>query len=94
VIEIETLPGSPLPAELRAAGYELKAAEEGERILPSAIVERLTMTSSGALVPIAVGSTAAVSEVRRHAGITRVERWALPLGEPISLPSALIQRVL
>jgi hypothetical protein len=62
-------------------GYQVRSADppEGERIFPSAITERLTPTSSGALVPIAAASTAVVSEVRRHAGIAKTMRWVFSL---------------
>jgi hypothetical protein len=46
-----------LPAELRAAGYDVRKDGEGERILPSAIVEHLVLSSSGALVPMTPEST-------------------------------------
>jgi hypothetical protein len=68
-----------LPAELRAAGYDLMPAGEGERILASAIVEELTLSSSGALVPLTEGSTKAVAEVRRHAGIVKVARYTFTM---------------
>src|SRR6516225_3856328 len=51
-IRFETLPGSGLPAELKAAGYDLRSDGHGERILASAITERLVLSSSGALVPL------------------------------------------
>jgi hypothetical protein len=34
-MRIECLPGSTLPEELRAAGYDLEPDGEGERIVPS-----------------------------------------------------------
>src|SRR6516164_2603222 len=68
LVTIETLPGS-LPAELRAAGYNLRRDGEGQRILGSAIVQELTLTSSGAYEPLAPGSTKPVAQDLRHAGI-------------------------
>ena len=41
-VTIECLPGSTLPAELRKAGYDITELDEGERILPAAIVEKFT----------------------------------------------------
>jgi hypothetical protein len=77
---LECLPGSGLPAELRAAGYTLRSDGQGERILGSAITEHLTLTSSGAYVPLAPGSTKAVALTRRHAGIVKVQRYSFGLG--------------
>jgi hypothetical protein len=73
------LPDSALPAELIALGYDLHEAEPGERILASAIIEKFTMTSSGALAPLVEGSTAAVAEVRHHAGIAKTKRFTFDL---------------
>jgi hypothetical protein len=78
-VTIEVLPDSALPAELTALGYGLIEAPAGERILASAIIEKFTMTSSGALAPLVEGSTAAVAEVRHHAGIVRTKRLTFDL---------------
>jgi hypothetical protein len=40
-VTIECLPGSSLPVELQAQGYNLVATGDGERILPGAIIERI-----------------------------------------------------
>jgi hypothetical protein len=61
-VTIEALPGSTLPDELRAAGYDVREIGQGERILPAAIVE----------LRLKEGST-----VVKHAGIARVMRWAI-----------------
>jgi len=63
VVSFETLPGSTLPAELRAMGYEVEPEGEGQRILPAAIVE--TVITECSTVPIMV----------RHAGIGKVKRY-------------------
>jgi hypothetical protein len=42
---IECLPNSALPNDLRALGYDVMAAGEGERILPTAIIERFVSTA-------------------------------------------------
>lgn len=47
---------APITAELRELGYDVRQAGEGERILAAAIVERFTLTSSGALGPAVEGS--------------------------------------
>jgi hypothetical protein len=39
-VTIECLPGSSLPVELRAQGYDPVATGDGERIVPTAIIER------------------------------------------------------
>jgi hypothetical protein len=77
-VAIECLPGSTLPDELRAAGYDLRKDGEGERILPAAIVQEFTMSSYGAFEPLTPGSTKPV-EVRRHAGIVAVMRFSFPI---------------
>jgi hypothetical protein len=80
-VVFECLPGSPLPEKLRAAGYILMPADppEGERILPAAITERFALNSRGELEPLTEGSTMAVAEVRRHAGICKVERYSFKI---------------
>jgi hypothetical protein len=64
-VTIETLPGSTLPDELRAAGHDVQPADpaEGQRILPTAITEMVV--TEGSTVPIRM----------THAGIVRVERY-------------------
>jgi hypothetical protein len=64
-----------LPADLRELGYYVREVGEGERILPNAIVQRLTLTSSGAFEEMIEGSTKAVAQVRHHAGIATVKRY-------------------
>jgi len=72
-MRIECLPGSALPDELREAGYKLEPAGTHERLLESTIVEKFTRNADGSLTPLIEGSTKAVAEVQRHAGIVRVE---------------------
>ena len=78
-ITVECLPDSPLPQELRAAGYEVEASGEGQRILAGAIVERFTRRTGGELVPLTTESTVAAAETRTHAGICRVERYSFTI---------------
>jgi hypothetical protein len=78
-VRLETLPNSPLPAELKRLGYELADDGEGERILPMGITERFTRGPGGHLVPLVVGSTAPIAEKRHHAGIVRVQRYAFTM---------------
>jgi hypothetical protein len=75
---VKTFPGSPLIAELQAAGYALTLAGEGERIIAGSIVEQLTLTSSGAFEPATAESTRPV-HIRTHAGVCKVERWSFSL---------------
>ena len=74
-IILEVLPDSPLIEQLLAAGYDLREEGEGQRILPNAIEQPLTLTSSGAYEALVPGSTKAVAHVVRHAGIVRVLRF-------------------
>jgi len=64
-----------------AAGHDLQVADppEGQRILASAVEERFTHSADGELVPMTPGSTEAVAEVRRHAGIFTVKRYSFLL---------------
>jgi hypothetical protein len=66
-IAVECLPTSTLPAELYDAGYDPEPAGEGERILPTAIVE--TFITEGSTVPRRV----------THAGICKVKRYTFLL---------------
>ena len=63
-MRIECLLGSTLPDELRAAGYDVSRIGEGERILPTATVEKFVAGAGGALVPMTEGSTRPVAETR------------------------------
>ena len=78
---VGTLPRSALPDELRAAGYDLRPADppEGRRILANAITQTLTLTSCGVFEEMTEGSTKPVAEIRTHAGIVCVLRYAFAL---------------
>jgi hypothetical protein len=80
-IVFEVLPNSPIPLALTELGYDVRPADpaEGQRILAAPIVERVTLTSSGAFEPLTPDSTKAVAEIRTHAGIARVMRYAFNL---------------
>jgi hypothetical protein len=76
-MRFQALPDSALPASLRAMGYIVEPIGETQRILPHAIVERFSRRADGELEPITPDSTAAVAEVRSHAGIAIVVEYDL-----------------
>jgi hypothetical protein len=76
-VRFECLPDSTIPAELRSLGYDVQrdSPPEGQRIIGSAIVQRLALTSSGAFEAMTAESTKAVASTVTYAGIATVERW-------------------
>jgi hypothetical protein len=60
-------------------GYVVEHTGETQRILPHAITEELTTTSSGAMVPMTEGSTWAATRRVTHAGIATVNQFNLRL---------------
>jgi hypothetical protein len=68
-----------LPDELQARGHDLVATGDGERILPTAIIERLCIGADGEVESVTLGSTRAVAQVLTHAGICKVNRFAFGL---------------
>jgi hypothetical protein len=76
---MECLPGSTLPDELRKAGYDVTEIGAGERILPTAIVERFTMTAAGEFEPLVEGSTKPIASTVTHAGIVKVVQYAFSM---------------
>jgi len=77
------------PAELRATGYDLVPEGEGERILPAAIVQEFTLSSSGAYELATAESTKPVAHIVRHAGIVKVLRYTFTMESPRQATSAL-----
>jgi hypothetical protein len=71
------LPGSSLPVELQAQGYDLVASGDAERIVPTAITERFCIGADGELELLTSGSTRAVAYAVTHAGIVTVRRYGL-----------------
>jgi len=74
---LEALPDSTLPDELRGLGYNITEVGKGERILPTAITERLVAGPDGALAPITEGSTQAATMVVHQAGIVTTKVYSL-----------------
>jgi hypothetical protein len=71
-VTIECLPGSTLPDELQVQGYDLTATGDGERILPTAIIERFCIGADGVLEPLTSGSPA---RSRRSWRMRASSRW-------------------
>lgn len=78
-VRIECLPDSALPDDLRGLGYQLRALDDGERILAGAITERFVAGPDGELVVATAGSTRPIAETRTHAGIVLVVRYAFEM---------------
>ena len=77
VVTYEVLENSPIPLELTELGYDVRPANPAEttRILANAIVHHMTLSSSGAFEEMTPGSTTAITETRRHAGIVKTARF-------------------
>jgi hypothetical protein len=78
-VTMQCLPGSTLPDDLRGLGYDVQEVGDGERILPTAITDRLTQNADGTLGPVAAGSTLPVTMIVHHAGVVRVRRYEFRL---------------
>ena len=76
-------PSSPILPAIRPMGkpLELGPVKSARTIrdLAQQITERLTLTSCGIFEALTPESTKVVTEVRRHAGITRVVRFSFGL---------------
>ncbi|MBR1298543.1 hypothetical protein [Bradyrhizobium sp. AUGA SZCCT0042] len=68
-MRFESLPGSTLPDELRAAGYEVTEIGTTQRILPHAVEQRFVVGAGGELELATAGSTRPISHVVSHAGV-------------------------
>jgi hypothetical protein len=75
---LETLPGA-MPDELRQLGYDAINTGEGERLLPNAIDQKLTLTSSGAYELLTQGSTKAIAMTKTFASVTTVRRYSFTM---------------
>jgi len=78
---IECLPGSTLPDDLRDTGYDVQADGEGERILPSAIVQRFACNVDGDFELLTEGSTRPVALTQTHAGVTKIQRYSFKFAD-------------
>jgi hypothetical protein len=78
-VTVECLPGSTLPAELRKAGYDVRDIGDGERILPTAIIERFALRADGEFEAMTEGSTKPVASTVTHAGICKVKRYGFEI---------------
>jgi hypothetical protein len=76
-MRFEALPGSPLPDQLAALGHIVVPTGTTERILPHAVAQAMTMSSSGALIAVTETSTRPVTMVVTGAGIRTVECFDL-----------------
>src|SRR6266403_495599 len=72
-----TSPSSGLLDDLCAVGCDVRDDGEGERILPSAIVQKFVAGPDGELVPLTEGPTRPVTSIVTHPGIARVLRYTL-----------------
>jgi hypothetical protein len=75
---LEVLPESGFPDELRGRRFPLVPEPDGQRILPHAIKLEMAISSSGAMMPAAAGSTAPTTTVVTHAGIATTKRYSFP----------------
>jgi hypothetical protein len=78
-VEMQCLPGSTLPGELRGLGYDVTETGEIERILPTAIVQKFIAGIDGTLELLTEGSTRPISTVVSHAGVVKVRRCSFEL---------------
>jgi hypothetical protein len=70
-----SLPTNPT-SKTRTSGFPESWRGEGERILPSAIVQRFARNAAGEFELLTEGSTRPVATTVTHAGICRVERFS------------------
>jgi hypothetical protein len=73
---------TPWPDALRERGYELEAMPDGERIVPIAIRDMMTLMRDGTLGTLTPGSTQPVSVVVHHPGIYKTKRFSFRAPRP------------
>jgi hypothetical protein len=76
-MRFEALPGSPLPEQLRDAGYDVTEIGQTQRILPHASVEELVTLADGSFEPVTEGSTMPVTRRVTHAGLATAVQYDL-----------------
>jgi hypothetical protein len=76
---MECLPGSTLPSDLRAMGYDVRVLGDGERTLAAAIIEKFVARADGELELLTSGSTMPVASTVTRAGIVRIKRYAFEM---------------
>jgi len=76
---MECLPGSKQPDDLRAMGYDVSVAGDGERILPAAVIEKCVAATGGALEPLKSGSPRLVAQIVTHVGFVKVRRYSFDM---------------
>ena len=64
---------------MRKIGYDVSEIGEGERILPTAIVEKFVTGAHVDLEPLTEGSTRPVASTVTHAGICKVKRYGFEI---------------
>jgi hypothetical protein len=65
--------------QARADDYEVIWIGEGERILPTAIVEKFVTRAGGELEPLIAGSTMPIALTVTHAGNVKVKRYTFSM---------------
>jgi hypothetical protein len=78
-VSIECLPESSQWAEeLKKRGFPIEWLEEGQRIVPYATRQEVTINSDGTLAPLTAGSAQAVTTIVHHPGIVATKRFSFP----------------
>lgn len=72
-VEMQCLPGSSLPDDLRKLGYVVAEIGETQRILPTAIVERFVVGGDGTLQPLLFGSTEPVAQTVKRYDVYKID---------------------
>ena len=91
-VEMQCLPGSSLPDELRAGAeyklgdetvrlppFKVTADGEGERILAHGIIQHFVADAEGEMVLRIEGDTRPICRIVTHAGITRVLKFSFKI---------------
>jgi hypothetical protein len=73
-MRLEALPGSTLPDELRARGYQVTEVGTAQRIIPHGIEQKFVIGAGGELELATSGSTRPITRTTTHAGSSK--RWS------------------